>query len=367
MKLYNITIDGLEKAVGDCPYQSKHTKLLALLRSSAGLADDTVKISRAREQGGRWQKRKLLTREGVVLHDDAHEWVRQQLLIDAGNAPACFRRLSTQPLYVSECRLEELYFVLDRGTENHADFVQVCVYVENEFLDRALFGTSSWIRPTSEKELLSEVGGGDTVVFAPESERFRVRPTAYKLGEIVDVGLFVDEAEGLDALERNETRKKIMRVTDFETGAQRMMTADELDPGWDALPFKMRRLFDDWRDSSAGRSGGRFCDFWFVSLSDYIAFDGCRAMNLIPQWTFAQKLAKVDAGKGDSYDFTEALEKFDRRVGGPFSWYFYMLHGNRVTDGAGTRLLSLAESGVVDLEKHDYQVLKRWQRRPYGF
>jgi hypothetical protein len=204
-------------------------------------------------------------------------------------------------------------------------------------------------------------------VASPGSERVRIRATEYKLDSVVDVGLFVDEAEGLEQLDRHTARMRQLPVIDFETGVKRLMSADELDPGWDALPFKMRRLFNDWRDCSAGRSGARFSDHWFVSLSDYIAHDGERGMNLTPQWTFAQKLAEVDSGKGSDFDFSEALARLDRRVGVPFSWYFYMLHGNRVKDGAGRRVLRMAEEGTLDLPEHDYQVLRRWNRRPYGF
>ena len=349
------------------PLSAKDSKLLALLRSAEGLGEGALKLTRAREQGGSWIKRKLLTKEAEILHEDAREWVKEQLQQDGGDVTACYRRLRAQTLFVSKCELEELYFSVDRTNDNPADFIQVCVYVENEYLDRSLFSSTSWIMPTSENELLAEVGEGSLARHADETPRIRVRPTAYKLGAIVDVGLFVDEAEALDRLERETTRKRRMQVTDMKTGVTSMMSSDELDPGWDALPFKMRRLFDDWRYSSAGRTGARFSDHWFVSLSDYMGYQNERSMNLIPQWTFSKKLAKVEASKGDDFDFTASLDKLDRRVGVPFGWYFFMLHGNRVSDEAGLRLLKLAETGVIDLQEDDYQVLKRWQRRPYGF
>lgn len=44
------------------------------------------------------------------------------------------------------------------------------------------------------------------------------------------------------------------------------------------------------------------------------------------------------------------------------------LHSSKVFGAAvDERLLQLAETGVIDLPEHDYQVLKRWQRRSYGF
>ena len=51
----------------------------------------------------------------------------------------------------------------------------------------------------------------------------------------------------------------------------------------------------------------------------------------------------------------------------PFAWYFYMLHGNRVDDACGKRVLAAAEAGKIVLPEHDYRVLKDWREHPYGF
>jgi hypothetical protein len=61
------------------------------------------------------------------------------------------------------------------------------------------------------------------------------------------------------------------------------------------------------------------------------------------------------------------LETLDRRVTVPFGWYFYMLHGNRVHDWAGERVIRAAEAGTIVLPGHDYRVLKAWQANTYGF
>jgi hypothetical protein len=61
------------------------------------------------------------------------------------------------------------------------------------------------------------------------------------------------------------------------------------------------------------------------------------------------------------------LQTIDRRTRVPFGWYFWMLHGNRVHDWAGQRVLHAAEAGQIVLPEHDHQVLRRWVERPYGF
>jgi hypothetical protein len=129
-----------------------------------------------------------------------------------------------------------------------------------------------------------------------------------------------------------------------------------------------RRLFDDCRASSAGRSGARLCEHWLLQFSDWTdPGSGTRYLSLVPLWTVTKKLAEVHDGSGDVFGLFSKLQTLDRRVGVPFGWYFFMLHGNRVHDGAGKRVLQAAEDGLIVLPEHDYQVLRAWRDRNYGF
>ena len=368
MKLYNLQIPGLTEQVRQCPVQEKHKALIALLRSSASPALVDIKLVAVRS-GSYWAKRKVVNRDGTVVHDDHEQWLRGQLEADGGHATATFRRLAGLRLFLSVCELESLYLVHDRQNDNASDFVQATVVVENEFVDKELFNPHPYSVPTNERELISAAEDGYAV---PAVDRLRVRPTAYSLTQVVDVGLFLDEAEGLDRLERTEMRQQQYVLTDGWTGEKEVRSMDQLDPGWDRYPFKLRRLFDDWMNCSAGKSGSRFCDHWYVDVSDYTEppnnrLAGKRYMYLIPQWTTAKKLAKVESHKGNDYTFVGNVEKLDQRVNVPFAWYFFMLHGNRVSDGVGKRMLQIVEAGTTVMPECDYQVLKQWCDRPYGF
>jgi len=92
-----------------------------------------------------------------------------------------------------------------------------------------------------------------------------------------------------------------------------------------------------------------------------------RALGLVPMWTFPQKIARIDASKGDTYTHFGKLQTLDRRVKVPFGWYFYMLHGNLVGDDSGKRVVADAEDGLIVLPEHDYRVLKAWREYGYGF
>ncbi len=49
------------------------------------------------------------------------------------------------------------------------------------------------------------------------------------------------------------------------------------------------------------------------------------------------------------------------------AYYFFALHGNRISSEALRRVLRAAESGLIVMPEHDYQVLRRWGEAEYGF
>ncbi|MEO9228458.1 MAG: hypothetical protein ABI216_05840 [Devosia sp.] len=317
----------------------------------------------ATSRGDAWLvRRKVLSSDGALVHDDHEAWLRLQLEQDGGDADKTYRRLKGEGYLLTRCEITNLYLVHDQGTSEQAGFVQVEVDVEDEYVDRKLLSDYLWSTPSDLRDLLNAEGDelqGDA--------RRRFRPAAYNLRKVTDVAAFVEAAHALEVQRRESMRSKKLLVTDMDTGVEKLMSQDELAPGWDRFPVKAKRLFDDWARSSAGRSGARFCDNWVAQMSDYTDKDGERWMSLVPAWTFAQKLAQIEGHKGSAYELYGKLEKLDRRVKVPFAWFFYMLHGNRVDDTCGKRVLAAAEAGQIVLPEHDYQVLKAWRTHPYGF
>ncbi|WP_157730851.1 hypothetical protein [Variovorax sp. HW608] len=92
-----------------------------------------------------------------------------------------------------------------------------------------------------------------------------------------------------------------------------------------------------------------------------------RTVAYTPAWATTKRLAKIAGNKGSDYELYGKLEKLDRHIGVPFAWFFFMLHGNRVGDVSGHRVLRAAEQGLIVLPEHDYRVLKAWSQHPYGF
>ena len=365
MKTYKVEIDGLAEAVTAAAPTTKHADLLQAIRRLPGLSEAFLATSR---EGGWLQRRQVLTSAGAVVHEDHATWLREQLARDNGRADITAARLTALDLRLSKCELARLYVIADRGGRQD-DFIQLEIDLHDERMDRRLFSTHDWRSPPAAwaevRELVERAEEGDPLA---DDQRKACRPMNYVLRRSVDAGAFIAEASARAQQDRARRRGRVLLVTDDATGMTRRMTAGELDPQGERYTWPGRRFVDEWTLSSAGRSGARLCRHWALQLSDHTAPSGERSLNLIPLWTFAQPLAEVTRkGAGSLHALYGKLETLDRRVGVPFGWYFYMLHGNRVRDWVGREVLEGAEAGHIVLPEHDYRILRRWMDAPYGF
>ncbi len=359
---YELVIEGLEAAVAAAAPDSNHRRLVQALRRLSGL--EGLALAATREEGYLVQ-RKVVSTAGVVVHDDHRAWLQAQVDADGGDYAATRRRLKPQGWRLSECRVSDVYLVLDRGGPQD-NFAQIRVQLENERIHCTLFSDFSYYKDgdfTCLKDLVEDADAGQ---LCPQEEQLPVRSQSYRLVQAIDFAGFMRELDAQDQAMREATRQRRFTVSS-NGGPPESVGYDRLDPGWERWLHKARRMFNDWEASSAGRSGARLCSNWAAQIRDHVGGDGTRHLSYIPLWTHTRKMARIDATKGSAYEVYGKLEKIDQRCGVPFAWFFYMLHGNLVRDEAGHRVIDAAERGLIVLPEHDYQVLRRWRERPYGF
>jgi len=359
------TLERLGEAIATVPVSPNHVALLSVIRAQEGLPDARLLTHR----GDSWlSRRKVLTAAGDLLADDHGAWLGSELARDAGDARVTIQRLRALDYQLTQCEVDTLYIVQDLGGAQD-NFLQLEIAVEEEFIDRRLFSLHDW-RSTPAKDLAGLVREAEDGERYDSDHRQRQRPAAYCLRRVVHVGAFVDEAAAVDLRQQAAQRSRLLRVG-ADAGSARRITAGALveELGGDPGPYtwRGRRLFNDWTLASPGRSGLRFCEHWAVQLTDWTSPPLGRSMSLIPLWTHKRKIAEITRNPNSVHELYGKLESIDRRVGVPFGWYFYMLHGNLIADWAGRRILDAAEAGQIVLPEHDYQVLKRWRARPYGF
>lgn len=365
---YRLDCPALQKAVAAAAASPKHAVLMRAIRATSGF--ESAQLARVDDSGSSYLiRRKVLRPNGDLVHADHRQWLAEQLAADAGHAATTRRRLAALDLRLTKCTVATLRIVVDHGGDQ-ANFTQVTVQQLVEAIDCRLFDPKEgWLPPRDLNDLVHEAEGHAVA----DEERHVLGVPLYELCEVVDVGSFVRVAQELHhertvGFSRRELRVTVQRGN--EEQHDKMMTGAELDPDWDRYPCRERRIFDDWAASSAGRSGARICEHWAFSMSDNIvkaAESAERCMSFIPEWTVTRKLAKLVTRNLNDYELFGKLQALDERVGVPFAWYFFMLHGNRVGSYAGERVLEAAEAGRVVMPEHDYQVLQRWNRRSYGF
>lgn len=351
---------GLAEAVAACRPTQQHTSLLERLRTVPSLES----IGLAASRGDKWyMKRKVYTADGATVADDHQVWLANEVRRDGGDLVATCARLDAAKYRLGLCRITTLYLVAPGPTGAASDVTQIEVDQEEEVIDRELQPGHAWSVPRTLDALVREAEQGPPI---PEEERALVGPPTYRLLRTIDVEAWLQAADALEDVRREVLRDRRYRVTSASIPQSIVRTQDDLDPGWDRLPGKHRRFFQDWERSSAGSH--RLCDHWVLNLTDWTdPRTGHRSMELIPLWVFNRPLAKVDARRGSDIDLFGRLQKLDRRVGAPFAWFFYMVHGNRVEADAGERVIRAAEAGTIVLPECDYRVLKDWQAHPYGF
>jgi hypothetical protein len=143
----------------------------------------------------------------------------------------------------------------------------------------------------------------------------------------------------------------------------------EMFPEWlDRLPPGVR-FFQDWKESSA--SAWRLCDHWRLELHDYTEKDGKRHMSITPQWANSSPgldLPEISPDyEASPYGVMESLIQFDELLGVKSGWYFYALHGNRITGSAISVVARGVKEGKIRLPERDEKVVLRWDESSYGF
>lgn len=368
MQPYLLDIPGLAERIAATRLTGSHTGLLGVLRAACP-ALNSIQLATP-SSGGWFGKRQVLSATGELIHDDHRAFLQAELAL-SGDPLETSRRLRPLGHRLSECAFTQLYFVSDPGTGSPADFTQVRVLATSESVDRRFFSSEdegSWRDMADLRDLCEAAERGEHV---HEDER---RPTrAYRLKSVIDVNAFIRVGAQLDRQSREAAAGKVLQVTELTEGPgngasrTRARTIAELDPDLMRYDWSGQRFIDDWATSSAGRSGARLSAHWVLDTSDYTdPATGKRTVALVPVWTFPKKLAEVTRAKNGPELYAK-LAAIDKRVGVPFAWYFWMLHGNRVQGWVVERVLEAAEADLIVLPEHDYQVLRRWNARSYGF
>lgn len=350
--------DILEAIASNVPVSKGHAKLVDAL-TQRGM--DGIKFMHARGDMFTGDCRVFDAAHNEVANN-YQQWIKAQVDAVDGKARTVYEKYSESGYLISETPCQLLFFSLPYGDAT-GEFFQFEFYLSHEVIVRNLFDKHPYGALKDADDLISNQGHRlDSPV--------TVREDRYSFRCVRDVAKHVTEMNANFKSKLKIDGAKVFKLTDINTGATKHAALSELHP--EAYSPSQNcgayRLLQDWDESSAGRSGAQIQDHWFFHVWDRTT-NGRRDIGLIPGWTTTKKLAEVEAKPRDITDYAiyDKLLKIDQRVGVPFAWYFFMLHGNRVHSWAGQRIMKAVDRGLLVLPDHDYLVLRRWYDAQYGF
>lgn len=179
----------------------------------------------------------------------------------------------------------------------------------------------------------------------PESVADILEPDAYQALEPVPLGRpFYD-------------CRKLTHVADF---IERM--AGETDTNTN-LP--LQRMFRDWQNSSAAEEG-HFCHHWRMSLREYMDPYGEPVLLAKPKPVFVGELPELEPGAATrGATLANYIHDFDRRVGYPMAWFFYMLCQKKVSTRIARAIYNDLQGAYAYLPPRDLKILNAWIDDPY--
>lgn len=358
----------LSRVAASAPVTEDHSGLLNALH--ARYPDAQIRL--VAERDGRSWAPGIVDGEGNRITTDLVSWMKQEMAAAGEDARAVWRKHKDSGLVRTEWAGRVLYLAAPFGADPDA-FQQIEITCGDNTTKKYLFDSSC------PPEDLQDLVSGPCFVFA-DCERKALSPPEYFFESMTNIRRFlrdlvqVDKASRLAQLPEMETHRiRIQEITPGPNGGNISYDIPflQLCPDWlDRVP-PAYRLFQDWQESSAGRVG-RFCDHWYVQTNDWKGSPTGRRMYLCPQWADADgglELPEIYPKQGASpYGVIDSLLAFDRQAGYPFAWYFYMLHGNRVGNAAGSIVAEAIRGGrVKPFPECDEKVLLRWDKERYGF
>jgi hypothetical protein len=128
----------------------------------------------------------------------------------------------------------------------------------------------------------------------------------------------------------------------------------------------VQRFMDDWNRSSAGQKN-RMSEDWIIRPYQHTGRFGEQIVNVEIVNTHQNNLPHLEnfAGKKGSA-LSNVLNRFDRQVGYPFAWFFYMVKGKLVSPHSAEAVYRDISGDFAYLPERDEAVLRDWIASPYN-
>lgn len=227
-----------------------------------------------------------------------------------------------------------------------------------------------------ERKLIATRQTGKTLCFVVETGGRAEDFTLIEIDKTQEVSdrMLVDEGQPPEDLEEFIDPLQPFRIESFCFGHSRytyrrktdvalfMEVVNERHPG----QHPAQRFMDDWNRSSAGQKA-KMSDDWIIRPYRHTGRFGEQIVNVEIVNTHRANLPHLEdfAGKKGSA-LSNVLGRFDRQVGYPFAWFFYMLKGKLVSTHSAESVYRDISGDFAYLPERDAAVLRDWIANPYN-
>ncbi len=321
----NLQLDGqqLAKLCKNTLPGPNEEQLLAKLQTMA--PGFRVRLART---GNEWYRiGGVVDMHGKRIANDLIEWAERTYIECGKNLQTLIEHTREQNLIATRQTGNTLYFVIQTGKKAE-DFIQIDIDKTHEMADRLLVNESH--PPEDLEEFIDPLEPACIETFSIGTARYAYRRKT-------DVAVFMQEI------------KKHARAT-----------------SGNLEDHPVQRFMDDWNNSSAGLNTALSED-WIIRPFRHTGRFGEQIMNVEIINTQSKNIPHLEecAGKKGTALYN-VLSRFDRQVGYPFAWFFYMVKGKLVSSESGATVFKDISKDFAYLPDRDAAVLKNWANSPYS-
>ncbi|MEQ1557679.1 MAG: hypothetical protein ABL933_01905 [Methyloglobulus sp.] len=263
----------------------------------------------------------IVDMQGNRIAQDLVEWTERTFINCGKNLQTLIEHAQEEKLIATRQTGNTLHFVVQTGTKAE-DFIQIDIDKTHEISDRLLVSEHN---PPEDLEEFIDPLNPDCL------EAFSIGAARYSYKRKTDVAVFMDEINKYHIEEHPVQR--FMDDWNRSSAQQKAVLSDD----WIVRPFR-----------NTGRFGEQIINVEIVNTQQ---------KNVL-------QMKDVSGKKGTS--LANLLTRFDRQVGYPFAWFFYMVKGKLVLPQTGVAVYTDVNGDFSYLPERDVAVLKDWVNAPYS-
>ena len=317
----------------DLDFQLNGQQIAKLCKQILPSADDELLLAKLQELipshkvrlariGDEWYRLGgIVDMQGNRIAQDLVEWTERTFINCGKNLQTLIQHAQEEKLIATRQTGNTLHFVVQTGTKAE-DFIQIDIDKTHEISDRLLVSEHN---PPEDLEEFIDPLNPDCL------EAFSIGAARYSYKRKTDVAIFMDEINKYHIEEHPVQR--FMDDWNRSSTQQKAVLSDD----WIVRPFR-----------NTGRFGEQIINVEIVNTQQ---------KNVL-------QMKDVSGKKGTS--LANLLTRFDRQVGYPFAWFFYMVKGKLVLPQTGVAVYKDVNGDFSYLPERDVAVLKDWVNTPYS-